>query len=94
MRINIGTHVLKLFKPPVPEPTSIPIDDFHYQRDWSRYGNATVKIHIFQGAPRPGSLSPSVMSDNGDDVLPEVNVDFNESTNFLTERLFLKEKYI
>ncbi|GFR57810.1 coiled-coil domain-containing protein 17 [Elysia marginata] len=80
MRLNIGTHTLKLFAPPVPEPTSIPIDDSsisssHHlkqqQAMWKRYGKASVRLHIFQGQPRPGSLTPSELSDEGEDILPE-----------------------
>ncbi|XP_059151750.1 uncharacterized protein LOC131937975, partial [Physella acuta] len=71
MRINTGTHTLKLYEPPVPEPTNIPYDDLQYHRDARRYGKATVRFHVFQGQPRPGSLTPSELSDDGDDVLPE-----------------------
>ncbi|XP_013082308.1 uncharacterized protein LOC106067643 isoform X1 [Biomphalaria glabrata] len=71
MRINAGTHILKLYEPPVPEPTNMPYDTLQYYKDARRYGKATVRIHIFQGQPRPGSLTPSELSDEGDDVLPE-----------------------
>ncbi|CAL1538632.1 unnamed protein product [Lymnaea stagnalis] len=71
MRLNTGTHVLKLYEPPVPEPTNIPYNDLQYHRDARRYGKASVRIHIFQGLPRPGSLTPSELSDEGDNVLPE-----------------------
>ncbi|KAH9523455.1 hypothetical protein Btru_040051 [Bulinus truncatus] len=71
MRINTGTHTLKLYEPPVPEPTSMPFNSLQYHKDARRYGKATVRIHIFQGQPHPGSLTPSELSDEGDDVLPE-----------------------
>ncbi|RUS83083.1 hypothetical protein EGW08_009169 [Elysia chlorotica] len=80
MRLNIGTHTLKLFAPPVPEPTSIPITDYsssssHHlkqqQAMWKRYGKASVRLHIFHGQPRPGSLTPSELSDEGEEILPE-----------------------
>jgi hypothetical protein len=72
MRVNSGTKTLKLFQPPVPEPTRIPLLDVNYNREWRRYGKATLRIHIFQGQPRPGSLTPSDLSDDNEDVLPEV----------------------
>lgn len=71
MKINTGTHVLKLYEPPVPEPNRISLQDI-YNREWRRYRNATLRIHIFQGQPRPGSLTPSDLSDDNEDVLPEV----------------------
>lgn len=78
MFINQGTHTLQLYQPPVPEPSSIPFDDQPYQRDWERYGKngkGTLRLYIFQGQPRPGSLTPSDMSDIDDeDTLPEVNM--------------------
>ncbi|XP_025108860.1 uncharacterized protein LOC112573069 isoform X2 [Pomacea canaliculata] len=70
MKINTGTHVLKLYEPPVPEPNRISLQDI-YNREWRRYRNATLRIHIFQGQPRPGSLTPSDLSDDNEDVLPE-----------------------
>ena len=81
MRLNIGTHTLKLFAPPVPEPNSIPITDSssssHHLRQqqalWKRYGKASVRLHIFHGQPRPGSLTPSELSDEGEEILPEVS---------------------
>ncbi|KAK3090147.1 hypothetical protein FSP39_009490 [Pinctada imbricata] len=71
MQVNIGTHVLKLYYPPVPEANRIPFEEIPTHRDWRRYGKATLKVHIFQGHPRPGSLTPSDLSEDGDDVLPE-----------------------
>ena len=73
MKVNTGTKILKLFMPPVPEPARIPLQDVNYNRDWRRYHNATLKIHIFQGQPRPGSLTPSDLSDDNEEVLPEVS---------------------
>ncbi|KAJ8305994.1 hypothetical protein KUTeg_016539 [Tegillarca granosa] len=71
MYINTGTHTLKLYYPPVPEPNRIPFEDLPLNRDWKRYGRSTLRLHIFQGQPRPGSLSPSDLSDDAEEVLPE-----------------------
>lgn len=71
MQINTGTHTLKLYTPPVPDPGQVPLEEIPGNNDWRRYGKATLKIHIFQGNPRPGSLTPSDMSEDGEDVLPE-----------------------
>lgn len=73
MKINTGNHILKLYEPPVPDPTRLPLQDINYNREWRRYRKATLRIHIFQGQPRPGSLTPSDMSDDNEDVLPEVS---------------------
>ena len=79
MSFNQGTHTLQLYQPPVPEPSSIPFDDQPYHRDWERYGKngkGSLRLYIFQGQPRPGSLTPSDMSDIDDeDTLPEVGKD-------------------
>lgn len=72
MRLNTGTKALKLFTPPVPEPARIPLQDVNYNREWRRYGKATLRIHIFQGQPRPGSLTPSDLSDDNEDLMPEL----------------------
>ncbi|XP_069128656.1 uncharacterized protein [Argopecten irradians] len=71
MTINSGTHTIKLFYPPAAEAGQIPFEDIPTNRDWKRYGKSTLRIHIFQGEPRPGSLTPSENSDDGEDVLPE-----------------------
>ncbi|XP_056018546.1 uncharacterized protein LOC125668024 isoform X3 [Ostrea edulis] len=71
MQINTGTHTLKLYSPPVPDPSRIPFDEIPGNNDWRRYGKGTLRINIFQGNPRPGSLTPSDMSEDGEEVLPE-----------------------
>ncbi|XP_062610172.1 uncharacterized protein LOC134271939 isoform X3 [Saccostrea cucullata] len=71
MQINIGTHTLKLYLPPVPDPSRIPMDEIPGNNDWRRYGKSTLRVHIFQGNPRPGSLTPSDLSEDGEEVLPE-----------------------
>ena len=71
MQINIGTHTLKLYQPPVPDPSQIPFDEIPSHNDWRRYKKSTIRIHIFQGNPRPGSLTPSDLSEDGEEVLPE-----------------------
>ncbi|XP_060559794.1 uncharacterized protein LOC132719870 isoform X5 [Ruditapes philippinarum] len=72
MSINQGTHTIPLFQPPIAEPNQIPVSDQPYSRDLQRYGKATLRIYIFQGQPRPGSLTPSDISDVDDeDTLPE-----------------------
>ncbi|XP_046327915.2 uncharacterized protein LOC124111997 isoform X2 [Haliotis rufescens] len=70
MRINNGTHTLKLFAPPVPEASRLPLEDFSLH-DYKRYGRGSLRIHIFHGNPRPGSLTPSDISDDQEDNLPE-----------------------
>ncbi|XP_050401529.1 uncharacterized protein LOC126818261 isoform X2 [Patella vulgata] len=71
MRINTGTHTLKLFQPPTPEASRIPFEDVAYNREWKPYGKSTLRIHIFQGVARPGSLTPSELSSDGEDTIPE-----------------------
>ncbi|XP_061197713.1 uncharacterized protein LOC133205832 isoform X2 [Saccostrea echinata] len=71
MQINTGTHTLKLYSPPVPDPSRIPFDEIPGNNDWRRYGKGTLRVHIFQGNPRPGSLTPSDLSEDGEEVLPE-----------------------
>lgn len=71
MQINTGTHTLRLYTPPVPDPGQVSLEEIQGNHDWRRYGKATLRIHIFQGNPRPGSLTPSDMSEDGEDVLPE-----------------------
>jgi hypothetical protein len=74
MSINQGTHTLPLFQPPIPEPNQVPLSDQPYTRDWQRYGKATLRVYVFQGQPRPGSLTPSDLSEaeEDEDTLPEV----------------------
>ena len=73
MTINQGTHTMPLFQLPMPEPGQIPLDGGPFPRDWARYGKANLRVYVFQGTPRPGSLTPSDMSDIDDeDTLPEV----------------------
>lgn len=73
MSINQGTHTIPLYEMPVPEPGQIPLDGLPHSRDWARYGKATLRVYVFQGTPRPGSLTPSDVSDiEGEDTLPEV----------------------
>ncbi|XP_052257880.1 uncharacterized protein LOC127862678 isoform X7 [Dreissena polymorpha] len=72
MSINQGTHTIPLYEMPVPEPGQIPLDGLPRSRDWARYGKATLRVYVFQGTPRPGSLTPSDVSDiEGEDTLPE-----------------------
>ncbi|XP_053395521.1 uncharacterized protein LOC128555844 isoform X2 [Mercenaria mercenaria] len=72
MSINQGTHTIPLFQPPIPEPNQVPLSDQPYTRDWQRYGKATLRVYVFQGQPRPGSLTPSDVSDIEDeDTLPK-----------------------
>lgn len=71
MQINTGTQTLKLYTPPVPDAGQVPLEEIPGKNDWRRYGKATLRIHIFQGNPRPGSLTPSDMSEDGEDVLQE-----------------------
>ena len=73
MRINTGTHTLKLYTPPVPEVSRLPLEDLS-MRDYKRYGKGTIRIHVFHGTPRPGSLTPSELSDDPEDNLPEVSL--------------------
>ena len=74
MWINTGTKTLKLFAPPVLESTHTMMQDVNNNREWKRYRNATIRLYIFQGQPRSGSLTPSDLSNDSDDddVLPEV----------------------
>ncbi|KAL4236724.1 Coiled-coil domain-containing protein 17 [Mactra antiquata] len=72
MSINDGTHTMPLFQPPIPEPNQVPLNDQPYTRDWQRYGKATLRVYVFQGQPRPGSLTPSDISDiDEEETLPE-----------------------
>uniref|UniRef100_A0A8W8LP49 Uncharacterized protein n=1 Tax=Magallana gigas TaxID=29159 RepID=A0A8W8LP49_MAGGI len=71
MQINTGTQTLKLYTPPVPDAGQVPLEEIPGKNDWRRYGKATLRIHIFRGNPRPGSLTPSDMSEDGEDVLQE-----------------------
>ena len=88
MRVNSGTHEIKLFYPPVPEAGRIPFEEIPIQRDWKRYGKSTLRVHIFQGNPRPGSLTPSDMSDDGEEILPEViNILYSKEFNTVEPHL-------
>jgi hypothetical protein len=72
MSVNTGTHTLKMFYPPAPDANQIPFENRPYKSDWTRYGKAALMLHIFQGQPRPGSLTPSEESEDGEEVMPEV----------------------
>lgn len=72
MSVNTGTHTLKMFYPPAPDANQIPFENRPYKSDWTRYGKAALRLHIFQGQPRPGSLTPSEESEDGEEVMPEV----------------------
>ncbi|KAL3869337.1 hypothetical protein ACJMK2_042031 [Sinanodonta woodiana] len=72
MSISAGTHTLTLYKPPVPESSSVPFDDAPAPKEWKRYGQkATLRIYVFEGQPRPGSLTPSELSEDEEETLPE-----------------------
>ncbi|XP_052774398.1 uncharacterized protein LOC128212988 isoform X3 [Mya arenaria] len=72
MSINQGTHTIPFYQLPMPEPNQIPLDGGPFPRDFARYGKATLRVYVFQGNPRPGSLTPSDVSDIEDeDTLPE-----------------------
>ena len=76
MSINQGTHTIPFFELPQPDANQIPLEtQAPYPRDWHRYGKATLRVYVFQGQPRPGSLTPSDISDVEDeDTLPEVGI--------------------
>ncbi len=72
--MNIGTHLMNLYEPPVPEPVDIPIEEHWQPKDWKRYRhNALLKIHIFQDKPEPGSPSLSEASNDVEFNVPEVS---------------------
>ncbi|XP_076462102.1 uncharacterized protein LOC143294612 [Babylonia areolata] len=72
MKVNTGTKTLPLFLPPAPSPREIPLQNFRKQRDWLPYHDATLRLHIFHGEPRAGSLTPSdVSADDDSEVVPE-----------------------
>ena len=70
--INTGTHTLQLLQPPIPALAHIPSEDRYHPEKFTKYGQANVRIHIFQGQPRSGSLTPSVDSDDELEILPKV----------------------
>lgn len=66
--LNTGTLQLELYEPPVPEIHHIPTHAQFKARDWRPYGNsATLRVHVFLGVPRPGSLTPSEVTDDEED---------------------------
>ncbi|CAH1775471.1 unnamed protein product [Owenia fusiformis] len=67
LRVNTGVHTIQLYTPPIPEPHTIPLEYQHRPKDWERYGKANVRIYMFTGTPRPGSLSQSDASDDEDE---------------------------
>lgn len=73
LRVNTGTHSLRLYRPPVPSPGQVPRDPAVQPRDWVRYREATLRFHVFQEVPRPGSLTPSEASDEEEEGLSQVN---------------------
>ena len=44
-----------------------------------RYKKASARVHIFQGTPRPGSLTPSELSEDEDEGMPLVGGYFRET---------------
>ncbi|XP_013402348.2 uncharacterized protein LOC106167978 [Lingula anatina] len=69
--VNTGTHTVLLYEPPVPET-----DTFSLEMGWKpqgvrRFRRATLRLRLFHGKPRPGSLTPSEASDQEDDTLPK-----------------------
>ena len=66
-KVNVGTHTLRLYEAPVPQIDSIPLEG---PKAWHKYKKATVRINIFVGTPRPGSLTPSEASDEDVDCPP------------------------
>ena len=67
-RVNHGTHKLQLYAAPVPPADEIPLEEHYHPKDWQRYGEATLRLSICEGPPRPGSLTPSEASDDEDEV--------------------------
>ncbi|KAI0225502.1 hypothetical protein LSAT2_023748 [Lamellibrachia satsuma] len=66
-QLNTGTHQLQLFQPPVPKISAIPFRQRNFPKQWKRYGRATLRVYIFRGLPRPGSLTPSDRSEDDED---------------------------
>ena len=60
---------MTLFEPPVPSISQILLDRNEARSSRKIYRNkATVKMNVFTGEFRPGSLTPSLPSDDEDDV--------------------------
>lgn len=78
--LNLGTHVMQLYEPPVPEADVIPLEEHWQPKEWHRYGKATLRIHVFQGTARPGSLVPSEVSEDEEEKLPQVHNNANVTT--------------
>jgi hypothetical protein len=72
IKIDVGTKVVDLFEPPVPDIHHIPTQPQFKARDWRPYGKATLRIHVFTGAPRPGSLTPSEASEDEEEQVSKV----------------------
>lgn len=70
--IDVGTHTLRLYKPPVPDPVELPLSAYPVPGHWVRYGRANVRIHITQGKPTDDSLPPSDADTDDEEDCPQV----------------------
>ncbi|XP_074643635.1 uncharacterized protein LOC141900574 isoform X3 [Tubulanus polymorphus] len=73
--VNVGTKNIQLYLPPVPNPDTIPLEPHYVSKDWTRYGKADLRLHVFHNIPRPGSVTPSEVSEDEDNdslIPPEV----------------------
>ena len=68
----MGTHVLRLYKPPIPEPGELPLSPHPVPRNWIRYGRANVRIHIGRGQPTDDSPPPSDIDTDEEEDCPKV----------------------
>ncbi|XP_013420709.1 uncharacterized protein LOC106181016 [Lingula anatina] len=69
--VNTGTHTVLLYEPPVPETDTISLEMGWKPQGVRRFRRATLRLRLFHGKPRPGSLTPSEASDQEDDTLPK-----------------------
>ena len=70
--IDVGTHILRLYKPPVPDPGELPLSAHPVPPNWVRYGRANVRIYIAQGKPTDDSLPPSDVDTDEEEECPRV----------------------
>ena len=66
--------MLQLYKGPVPDLSLIPLEPHWQAKEWSRYGEATLRLAVLQGRPRPGDLTPSEPEDEEEEEMPPVGI--------------------
>lgn len=73
-KIDEGTKTLDLYEPPVPSISQLSTQSAA-RKNWRPYrGKASVRFNVYVHEACPGSLTPSLPSDDEDDAISPVSL--------------------